>query len=97
MEKVLKRVFERKLKMLQRLIRIDDVGSDVIFKRRRRKESITPLCILYYLYNIGSNMGSSISIVGSCALNAFLKPNALYALKNQKRTFIFNSRDHDQV
>ena len=72
MEKVLKRVFERKLKILQRLIRIDDVGSDVIFKRRRRKESITPLCILYYLYNIGSNMGSSISIVGSCALYALL-------------------------
>ena len=98
MEKVLKRVFERKLKMLQRLIRIDDVGSDAIFRRRRRKESITPIYI-FYLYNIGSNIGnsigSSISIVGLCALYAFLKPNALYALKNQKRTF--NSRDHDQV
>ena len=32
-----------------------------------------------------------IGIVGSCALYALLKPNALYALKNQKRTF--NSRD----
>ena len=31
------------------------------------------------------------TIVGSCALYALLKPNALYALKNQKRTF--NSRD----
>ena len=31
------------------------------------------------------------NIVGLCALYALLKPNALYALKNQKRTF--NSRD----
>ena len=29
------------------------------------------------------------SIVGSCALNARKKPNALYAQKNQKPTFIF--------
>ena len=35
------------------------------------------------------------SIVGSCALYALLKPNALYALKNQKRTF--NSRDQVKV
>ena len=35
-----------------------------------------------------------IAVVGSCALYAVLKPNALYALKNQKRTF--NSRDQVQ-
>ena len=50
------------------------------------------LSIFYSVFSIVINIITlHIIIVGSCTLNALLKPNALYALKNQKRTF--NSRD----
>ena len=71
----------------------------MLFSGEGEEKKVKRQYVFLYLYNTGSNIGnsigSSISIVGLCALYAFLEPNALYALENQKRTF--NSRDHNKV